>query len=491
MPAKHRRDGSAPAEQFNIFTGGLLDNTRLVIYLKDADGRYIYVNRRYEDLAGVPRSFLAGKRDTDLFPREVAELFIEQDRQVMAARKPVEFEETIPLRDGVHSFITEKFPMFGPGGRVTAVGGFCTEITTQKDRAAESLAEERERLAVTMRSISDGVVATDTRCAVTMMNTSAEELAGVPPKDAAGRQVDDVLVQLSGSPGRLFARLAESAMSGGAGAGAPAAVTLLSRGLPRTVLPSAGAVKDRGGSVIGAVITLRDVTRSMELELQAKLAAESVLEAREQEKRRLSALLQDIVGSLQVGLSAQLLLLERDLRKGDKKAALLHLKKAGELLDGSARAAKEASMDSWPPSIAISGLAPALRSLVAAFSARTGIKTRGSINLPEGVPPADSRTAMAVYRIVQEILFGTETYSGATRAEINIGAEKGRIIISGGDDGKGFEMRDLDKTKFAADIGRVEAEVKSVGGTIEMISKPGQGLKARIELPLPSAGEAA
>ena len=133
-----KRKTKAPVPQAD-FLAGLLDSTNLVIYLKDLDGRYLYVNRRYEALSGVPRGVIIGKRDHDLFPKEVADLFRAQDGQVAARRAPLEFEETIPLPGGLLSFITEKFPLFDAKGAIYATGGFCTEITAQKKRAEAEL----------------------------------------------------------------------------------------------------------------------------------------------------------------------------------------------------------------------------------------------------------------------------------------------------------------------------------------------------------------
>ncbi|HBA59345.1 MAG TPA: hypothetical protein DCZ92_00700 [Elusimicrobia bacterium] len=243
------------------FLAGLLDSTNLVVYLKDLEGRYIYVNRRYERLSTFPREALYGKRDPDFFKPEVAALFRAQDALVIAHRGPMEFEETIPLPGGERSFITEKFPLFDVKGAVSGVGGFCTEITSQKNRAEESLAEERERLAVTMRSISELVVATDTKGAVTMLNAAAEALTGLSQKEAAGRLIDKVL-RPAGKTAGAFGRLVRRALSAKPGPGVSGELKITGAdGAAHVFIPSAAAVRDRRGSLIGAVICLREVTR--------------------------------------------------------------------------------------------------------------------------------------------------------------------------------------------------------------------------------------
>lgn len=254
------REGTPPAAH-GEFLAGLLDSTNLVVYLKDVEGRYLYVNRRYEQLSTVPRAVILGKRDHDFFPKEVADLFRAQDAAVAARRAALEFEETIPLPGGTLSFITEKFPLLDAKGEVRATGGFCTEITSQKSRADESLAEARERLAVTIRSIADGIVATDAEGKVILLNPAAEALAGKTLADAGGRDVDEVLTAADPAQRGCFGRLVREAL---APAGAPSAardVAVASAdGKERTVVPGAAAVRDRRGNIIGAVLSLRDVT---------------------------------------------------------------------------------------------------------------------------------------------------------------------------------------------------------------------------------------
>lgn len=122
----------------------ILEVTPAPIYLKDAQFRYILVNRRYETLAHVTLDALKGLTDYDIFPAVIADVFREQDEAILLSGKPQEFEETVQLPDGEFTFITVKFPVFSPQGQVHAVGGFCTDITARKkwELERETLIEE-------------------------------------------------------------------------------------------------------------------------------------------------------------------------------------------------------------------------------------------------------------------------------------------------------------------------------------------------------------
>lgn len=127
----------------------LIDRAPLATYLKDAEHRYLLVNREYERLSNCRRQDVLGKTDFEVFPAPVAQLFRGQDEEVRAKGAPVDFRETIPLPDGEHSFITSKFPLDGPSG---GVAGVCTEITellAAQKRLESTQADlvQRERLA--------------------------------------------------------------------------------------------------------------------------------------------------------------------------------------------------------------------------------------------------------------------------------------------------------------------------------------------------------
>ena len=123
----------------------LLDNIPAPIYLKDADFNYISINRKYEELAHVKLEGVIGKSDFHIFPQPVAALFRSQDEEVIKKGTPLEFEETIPLPDGIHTYITSKFPLYENSGNLSAVGGFCTDITGRK-KAEEELNKHRDLL---------------------------------------------------------------------------------------------------------------------------------------------------------------------------------------------------------------------------------------------------------------------------------------------------------------------------------------------------------
>src|SRR5260221_10166758 len=78
----------------------IVDNTTAVVFVKDLDLRYLLVNREYQGRHRVRRDQIRGKTDFDIHPPEVAEAIRRNDRQVIEAGLPIQFEETVPSDRG-------------------------------------------------------------------------------------------------------------------------------------------------------------------------------------------------------------------------------------------------------------------------------------------------------------------------------------------------------------------------------------------------------
>lgn len=132
------------AQKKDSLLQALVDNSSAAIYLKDAAGRYLLINRRHKELWPAMRDFKAGTTPYEWFSEEIARSFIASDNEVFESGKTKTFEETISAADGLRTYLTIKFPVFDDSQQIIAIGGISADIT-DLEQARQTLIE-RERL---------------------------------------------------------------------------------------------------------------------------------------------------------------------------------------------------------------------------------------------------------------------------------------------------------------------------------------------------------
>ena len=138
---------------------------------------------------------------------------------------------------------------------------------TERKRAREDLAAERERLAVTLRSIGDGVITTDTDGRVVMMNKVAEQLCDWSQKDAAGKQLSEIFHIVNEKTGKLCENPVEKVLATGSIFTLANHTTLIARdGTRRSIADSGAPIRDMMSRIIGVVLVFRDVTEKLRIE---------------------------------------------------------------------------------------------------------------------------------------------------------------------------------------------------------------------------------
>ena len=123
----------------------ILDTIPAWVFYKDLENRFIRVNRAFAEASAMSRNDFEGVSCFDLYPREQAEAFWKDDKQVIASGRPKPaIIEMVTLRDGPHWVQTEKLPFRDENEEIVGVVGFSIDITNLK-----SLEEKVRKLSVT------------------------------------------------------------------------------------------------------------------------------------------------------------------------------------------------------------------------------------------------------------------------------------------------------------------------------------------------------
>jgi PAS domain S-box-containing protein len=154
--SRHSKDLERQVRERTSEITAILKYTPAVVYMKDAHGRYLLVNSRFENLFNVNLDSARGKTDADLLPAQVADQFRSNDEKVLNQGASLHVEEIIPLPEGIHTFLSVKFPIYDEAGGLQGVCGIATDITALKN-AQEQLRrlsgsimanQEKERAAI-------------------------------------------------------------------------------------------------------------------------------------------------------------------------------------------------------------------------------------------------------------------------------------------------------------------------------------------------------
>lgn len=161
----------------------LLDQLPVPMFYKARDGRYLGVNKAWEELFGLKRESFIGKQVADLYPRnpDIAELHAIKDRELWERPGSQSYEIPIVTPDGRRRD-TVYYKATFPGGLVGAI----LDVTARK-HAEAALRDSEERWRATVDSASEGMLIYDRSLAIVSVNRAAERILGLAQAELIGK----------------------------------------------------------------------------------------------------------------------------------------------------------------------------------------------------------------------------------------------------------------------------------------------------------------
>ena len=153
----------------------VIDNLPFDVWYKDADGKYLIVNRSMADYFGLSKAALTGKTDYDLYPESIAALYASSDRTAFVEKRPGYYEVAL---DG-KVFLEYKTPIFNASGAALGIAGYSENITERK-QLTDALIESERNNAILLSNLP-GVAyraKNDKELTMTFISEGCYELTG-------------------------------------------------------------------------------------------------------------------------------------------------------------------------------------------------------------------------------------------------------------------------------------------------------------------------
>jgi len=219
--------------------------------------------------------------------------------------------------------------------------------------------------------------------------------------------------------------------------------------------------------------------RILELETQQQLmAAGAVIKGEEQERTRLAKDLHDGLGGMLSGIKYSFQTMKGNLIMTPENQQAFE--RSMDMLDSSIKEMRRVAHNMMPEALVKFGLDTALKDFCEDINRSGALQVNyQSIGMEEVV--VEGTAAIAVYRIIQELLNNTMKHAAATNAIVQLSKTQDGINITVEDDGNGFDPLILER---ATGIGwrNIQSRVEYLKGKMDVSTSPGKGTSVQIEI---------
>ncbi len=226
----------------------------------------------------------------------------------------------------------------------------------------------------------------------------------------------------------------------------------------------------------------RLLEQSDRLQEQLRRLSRQILSAHEDERKKISRELHDVIAQTLTGINLRLTALKNEAAL-NTKGLDWKIAQTQRLVEQSVNIVHRFARELRPAVLDDLGLVPALHSFVKDFAKR--MRLRVHLTTFAAVEKLDSAKRTVLYRVVQEALTNVARHAQASRVDVNLRKLPDCIGMTIQDDGRSFQVRRVMHARGRTRLGLLgmRERVEMVGGTFGVESAPGQGTRIRVEIP--------
>jgi signal transduction histidine kinase len=225
--------------------------------------------------------------------------------------------------------------------------------------------------------------------------------------------------------------------------------------------------------------------QSRRLQEQLQLLSRRVLSAQEEERKRISRELHDVIAQMLTGINLRLATLKLEATVNTKGLST-KISRTQRLVERSVDIVRRFARELRPAVLDDLGLIPALHSFMKRFTKETGVRV--SLTAFEGVEKLSNAKRTVLYRVAQEALSNIARHAQASKGEVIIERLAKDIRMRIIDDGKAFDVERVFRSRRTRRLGLLgmRERVEMIGGRFMVESIPGQGTTIQAQIPFKS-----
>jgi PAS domain S-box-containing protein len=351
------------------------------------------------------------------------------------------------------------------------------ERIAERNRAEAALRESEERYRELFENARDPIYVHDLEGRYMRVNRAAETLSGYTREEIVGHSFIEFVApeHVHHVRKRFCAKLAKQGET-------TYEIEVIAKDGRRVPVEVSSRAIYENGLLIGVQGTARDITERKLAQDALQMFSRQLIEAQEDERRRIARELHDQIGQV---LTAVKMNLHAVQHVSDGPEVSGHIQDNIDAVDQALRLVRDLSVDLRPPVLDDFGLATALRWYVDRYAKRTGLEVDVVIDLPDQQQRFSRELETACFRIAQEALTNVVRHSRADMAVVQLVQDGNGLLLSIKDDGVGFDVQSLRKrAPRAATLGLISMQERAhaAGGAVEIDSVISKGTAVRFRL---------